>query len=145
MNTAEILNAGADQLIDEEIDESTSSSCAFNVDAVTEELRLQKEITKNAKDKLKESIEGAIDELNTIVNELSSKAKLGGNTKHINGMLHNSLVLLIDELDYIANYIQQIENHIDMAVFDIAKKLNESIVNLIGHRKDIIFKIIETT
>ena len=70
---------------------------------------------------------------------------MGNDTSHINSMLYYSLVLLIDELDYIATYIEKIENSIDIACFDIAKKLNESIVHLIGHRKDILMKVIDTT
>lgn len=143
METAEILKAGADELIIETND--NTSTCSLTQSDAINEFKRQKVITQNTKDKLVESIEGAIGELNSIIQELSNQAKLGNNTKYINSMLYNSLVLLIDELDYIAKYIERIENSIDNACFDIAKKLNESIVNLIGHRKDIIFKVIETT
>lgn len=141
MEAMDILKAGADSLIEE-----GSASCAMNSPKdATLELRRQKVITQTTKDRLVHSVNGAIGELNHIVSGLSSQAKLGGDTSYINAMLYNSLILLLDELDYIADYIERIENQIDIACFDIAKKLNESIVHLIGHRKDILFKVIETT
>jgi hypothetical protein len=136
-NAVDILNASIDTL------SGNSSSCTINDANV--ELNRQKIITHTAKDRLVNSVEGAIAELNGILAELSSKTKLGADTTYINSMLYNSLLLLIDELDYIARYIERIENSIDLAVFDVAKKLNESIVHLIGHRKDILMKVIDTT
>jgi len=137
-------------------DEFTNDACKLNNESCKlssedskfttyNEFRNQKTITVNTRDKLCQSITGAIGELNQILSELSGKAKLGNDTSHINSMLYNSLILLIDELDYVAQYIEKIEGNIDMACFDIAKKLHESIVHLIGYRKDILFKVIETT
>lgn len=141
MESVDILKAGADKLIEE-----GSSNCSLSTAKnSSKELRRQKEITQTTKDRLTHSVNGAICELNQIVGALSSQAKLGSDTSYINDMLYNSLILLLDELDYIAGYIERIENQIDIACFDIAKKLNESIVHLIGHRKDILFKVIETT
>jgi len=139
MEAAEILNAGIDSFLDQ------PSSCKLDNDGIKKELNKQKNITRTTKDLLANSLSGAIGELNGIVGELSSQAKMGNDTSHINSMLYYSLVLLIDELDYIATYIEKIENSIDIACFDIAKKLNESIVHLIGHRKDILMKVIDTT
>lgn len=141
MEAVDILKAGADTLIEE-----GSSSCSMDsVKDSARELRRQRQITQTTKERLAQSVQGAIGELNQIVGALSSQAKLGSDTSYINAMLYNSLILLLDELDYIADYVQRIENQIDTACFDIAKKLNESIVHLIGHRKDILFKVIETT
>lgn len=135
-NAVDILSAGIDAL---------SGGNACKIEDGNKELTRQKKITHSAKDKLVSSVEGAIGELNGILSELSGQAKLGTDTTYINSMLYNSLLLLIDELDYIAAYIERIENSIDIAVFDVAKKLNESIVHLIGHRKDILMKVIDTT
>jgi hypothetical protein len=137
MDAADFLKAGPDDL--------KEGSCTMSQGDATHELGRQKAITKNTKECLVKSIEGAVKDLDRIVNELSSQAKLGNDTSHINSMLYNSLLMLIDELDYIGGYIERIENSIDMACFDVAKKLNEAIVHLIGHRKDILFKVIETT
>ena len=137
MDAAEILTANVDSFADKQND------CTL-APLSTGELKRQRVITQNTKDTLCQSVNGAIEELNSIVGVLSSQANMR-DTSYINSMLYNSLVMLIDELDYIAGYIERIENNIDMAVFDIAKKLNESIVQLIGHRKDILFKVIECT
>lgn len=138
METADILKAGIDDLSD-------SKSCSMDKGDATRELHRQKVITRTTKEKLIQSVNGAISELDRIVGELSTQAHMGNDMSYINSMLYNSLLMLIDELDYIAGYIERIENSIDMACFDVAKKLNESIVHLIGHRKDILFKVIETT
>jgi hypothetical protein len=139
MDTAQILKASPDELTD------GASTCSMTIGDATRELKRQRAITSTAKDRLCDSVNGAIGDLNKIVSELSNQARIGTDTTYINSMLYNSLLLLIDELDYIAEYITRVEDQIDTAVFDIAKKLNESIVHLIGHRKDILFKIIETT
>lgn len=140
MEAKDILNANPDELIEEE-----SVACSMTADDATRELKRQKQFTKTSKKLLCESVNNAVNELTMIVNELTSQAKLGNDTSAINSLLFNSLILLIDELDFIAGYIERIENSIDMACFDVAKKLNESIVNLIGHRKDILFRVIETS
>lgn len=140
METADILNAGIDDL-------SNSKSCTMDSGKAeaTQELKRQKQITRTTKERLIQSVNGAIKDLDRIVGDLANKAKMGQDTSNLNSMLYNSLLMLIDELDYIAGYIEKIENNIDMAMFDTAKKLNESIVHLIGHRKDILFKVIETS
>lgn len=138
MDTADILKAGVDDLSD-------SKSCSMDKGEATRELSRQKAITRTTKERLVQSVNGAVTELDRIVGELSNQAKMSNDMSYINSMLYNSLLMLIDELDYIAGYIERIESNIDMACFDVAKKLNESIVHLIGHRKDILFKVIETT
>ena len=91
------------------------------------------------------SIGDAINELNEILEDISKNINLKTSPNKINNLLYYSFIMLIDELEYIKSYIAKIEESIDISVFDTAKKLNDSIVNLIGHRKDILFKIIETT
>jgi hypothetical protein len=116
----------------------------FNKDSYNFE-QINKQLIQPNKDTVRDSIKEAIDELNGILQDIAETIDLKHSPNRINNLLYYSLIMLIDELEYIRTYIEKIEESIDISVFDTAKKLNDSIVNLIGHRKDILFKLLETS
>jgi len=116
----------------------------FNKDSCNFE-QINKQLIQPNKDTVRDSIKEAIDELNGILQDIAETIDLKHSPNRINNLLYYSLIMLIDELEYIRTYIEKIEESIDISVFDTAKKLNDSIVNLIGHRKDILFKLLETS
>lgn len=134
-----------EDLLEASVDDMITRTCGMDFEDSEVIRRPKHKDSASSKENLVISISGALDELNDIIGELSKQLNLKRDTRNINSVMYYSLLMLVDELDYLLQYIQRIEDQIDIAVFDVAKKLNESIVNLIGHRKDILFKVIETS
>ena len=135
----------SDIILEATVDEMLKMSNDVPTTDPEDVIKNPKHSNTSAKKQLINSINGAIEELNDIIGEITKQIHLKRDIKNINSIMYYSLLMLVDELDYLLQYIEKIESQIDIAVFDTAKKLNETIVNLIGHRKDILFKVIETS